>query len=81
MQAGSPSRWRSTRRYPDKTTRVALKRLSDLLGGPQDAAETDDIDPAEADAHPLATGRVGTLRYGVAVRASKRGKLDNPTGP
>jgi integrase len=30
---------------PDKTTRDVLKRLSDLLGGPRDAAETDDIDP------------------------------------
>lgn len=25
---------------PDKTTRDALKRLSDLLGGPQDGAES-----------------------------------------
>jgi hypothetical protein len=46
---------------PDKTTRDALKRLSDLLGGPQDdaeatAAETDDTGPAtEDDADPPRT--------------------------
>jgi integrase len=46
---------------PDKTTRDALKRLSDLLGGPQDdaeanAAETDDTGPVtEDDADPPRT--------------------------
>ena len=45
---------------PDKTTRDALKRLSDLLGGPQDdaeaTAETDDTGPAtEDDADPPRT--------------------------
>jgi hypothetical protein len=45
---------------PDKTTRDALKRLSDLLGGPQDDAEatgeTDNTGPAtEDDADPPRT--------------------------
>lgn len=45
---------------PDKTTRDALKRLSYLLGGPQDdaeaTAETDDTGPAtEDDADPPRT--------------------------
>lgn len=42
---------------PDKTTRDALKRLSDLLGGPQGEAEAGAEDPgadpsAEASADP-----------------------------
>jgi hypothetical protein len=38
---------------PDKTTRDALKRLSDLLGGPQGDAEAADTGPdAEGTADP-----------------------------
>ena len=53
---------------PDKTTRDALMRLSDLLGGPQDdaeaTAETDDTGPAtEDDADPPRTAAWG-VKFG-----------------
>lgn len=35
---------------PDKTTRDALKRLSDFLGGPQDATEATAAEDPSADA-------------------------------
>ncbi len=57
---------------PDKTTRDALKRLSDLLGGPQGDAEATSADPP-TDGGPVASApSVATLRYAVAARASKQ---------
>lgn len=39
---------------PDKTTRDALKRLSDLLGGPQATAEQPDAEGSAGGSQPAA---------------------------
>jgi hypothetical protein len=65
---------------PDKTTRDALKRLSDLLGGPRDDAEAtaetddtgsateDDADPPRTAARGVKFGNRATGRFPVAGR-------------